>query len=161
MSDTQRYFSLRKPRPKSDDEMLALVDEAASESPSMGTKTGCAIQTPKGMTVLKGWNDLPAGVRKRKSRISGDGRHVWLEHAERAIIAYAARNGIALDGATMYLRWFPCSDYARAIVNAGIKRLVASEPDWNEDRYRFKEARTMLEEGGVTIDFKGSFERAA
>jgi dCMP deaminase len=47
-----------------------------------------------------------------------------VEHAERAAIYQAARYGMKTHDATMYCPWFACSDCARAIVAAGIKRVV-------------------------------------
>ena len=56
----------------------------------------------------------------------------------------------------MYLPWFPCMDCARAIVQVGIKRLVALRPDttdaqWGEQSAAaldlFKEAGTLRSVG--------------
>lgn len=44
-------------------------------------------------------------------------------HAERGAIAYAAKQGIALDGADMYVTTFPCSECANQLVVSGIKRI--------------------------------------
>lgn len=44
-------------------------------------------------------------------------------HAEQAAIAQAARNGVKIDGASMYVTTFPCPDCAQVIAEAGIKRL--------------------------------------
>jgi dCMP deaminase len=43
-------------------------------------------------------------------------------HAEQAVIAYAARHGIALRGADLYVTTFPCPPCANAIAFAGFKR---------------------------------------
>lgn len=45
-------------------------------------------------------------------------------HAERNAIAFAAKKGIALEGATMYVTSAPCYDCAMMIVQAGIKVVV-------------------------------------
>ena len=45
-------------------------------------------------------------------------------HAETNAIATAARRGIKIDGATMYVTSFPCLICMRAIVAAGIKKIV-------------------------------------
>ena len=46
-----------------------------------------------------------------------------VEHAERNLISYAARKGIALEGATLYVTHAPCIPCSRAILNAGIKEV--------------------------------------
>lgn len=48
-------------------------------------------------------------------------------HAERNIIFYAARKGIALEGATMYISHAPCIGCAQAMAAAGIVRVVFGE----------------------------------
>lgn len=48
-------------------------------------------------------------------------------HAENGVIAHAAREGIKLKGADMFVTTFPCGLCANAIVAAGIKRVFFSE----------------------------------
>ena len=45
-------------------------------------------------------------------------------HAEVNAIAKAARQGIAVSGASMYITSFPCLICMRAIVAAGIKKVI-------------------------------------
>jgi dCMP deaminase len=48
-------------------------------------------------------------------------------HAEMNAIVQAARYGISINGATIYCRMTPCLDCAKAIINAGIKRVVCEK----------------------------------
>lgn len=48
-------------------------------------------------------------------------------HAELNAILYAARNGTAIEGATMYVTLSPCNNCTKAIAQSGIKQLVYSE----------------------------------
>jgi len=48
-------------------------------------------------------------------------------HAEMNAIAQAAKNGVAIDGGTLYTTASACYDCAKVIVNAGILRVVAKE----------------------------------
>lgn len=43
-------------------------------------------------------------------------------HAEKALVAAAARNRIRLEGADVYLPVFPCPDCAKVLATAGIRR---------------------------------------
>lgn len=45
-------------------------------------------------------------------------------HSEIDAITTAAQNGIALDGATIYVTRYPCEACSRAIVSAGIRHVV-------------------------------------
>ncbi len=46
-------------------------------------------------------------------------------HAEQNAIAWAAREGIALMGGTMYSTLFPCQSCAKLIMQAGIEHVIA------------------------------------
>jgi dCMP deaminase len=129
---------------------IRMADIFAQASPDTSRKTGCVIQRGD-RTLMHGVNTFPRGV---KPRLSKPEKYAFTEHAERNAIYEAAQFGVALDGSTIYVNWFPCADCARAIVQSGIKKLVGYEPDWTETRYGFKDARTILEEGGVEIVFE-------
>ncbi|MBI2590227.1 hypothetical protein HYW32_04400 [Candidatus Berkelbacteria bacterium] len=47
-------------------------------------------------------------------------------HAEQSIIAEAAKRGIALEGATLYVTVFPCPICAKLVAYSGIKKLYFS-----------------------------------
>jgi dCMP deaminase len=49
-----------------------------------------------------------------------------MEHAERDAIYKAAFVGMQTEGATLYVPWFACADCARAIIAAGITRVVGN-----------------------------------
>ncbi len=49
-------------------------------------------------------------------------------HAEMSALMSCAKNGISVDGATLYCSTFPCHNYAKHIISAGIKRIVYIEP---------------------------------
>jgi dCMP deaminase len=54
-------------------------------------------------------------------------------HAEQSIIAQAAKEGLKLDGLSMYVTTFPCAPCSRSIVKAGIKKLFFKEGYSNLD----------------------------
>jgi len=57
----------------------------------------------------------------------------------------------------MYLRWFPCTDCARAIIQSGITDLVCSIPDFKDERWGedFKISFEMLKECGINLRYDG------
>lgn len=70
-------------------------------------------------------------------------------HAEMAAILACARNGISLQGATLYCSTFPCHNCAKHIVHAGLKRVVYIEP--------YPKSKTLdLYEDSVTITKQGN-----
>jgi dCMP deaminase len=64
-------------------------------------------------------------------------------HAEINAIANAAKHGIATEGADLYCTLSPCPICAKAIVNAGIKRVY-----YYED-YRIREGLQLLTRAGI------------
>lgn len=134
---------------------LEIVDRVASLSQDRNAQVGTAIVNANGRVLATGYNDLPLGVIDNDTRRTRPGKYVYTEHAERNAIYNAARNGIALKDSTMYQRWFPCAECARAIVSVGIQVLYCEEPNWNDPRWgaSFKDAHAILTECGVRIMF--------
>ncbi|HEX9169897.1 MAG TPA: deaminase [Roseiarcus sp.] len=125
---------------------------AASLSPNRVRKVG-AVLVARGGTEIMACNTFPAGVRDLEERHEGDGRFVWMEHAERHAIFIAARRGVATSGAHLTTTFFPCIDCARAIVDAGVACLHTPAPDFDDSVWgaSFSRSQTILTEGGVEI----------
>lgn len=59
---------------------------------------------------------------------SGESLHLCKAvHAEARAITNAAKYGISINGATLYVNVLPCTDCAKLIISAGIDRVVFSE----------------------------------
>lgn len=67
-------------------------------------------------------------------------------HAESNAIAKAARQGIKIDGATMFVTSYPCLICMRSIIAVGIKKVV-----YMNDFYKPHHLE-MLEKNGVAIE---------
>lgn len=126
-------------------------------------KVGAVVVDTSGSVIAEGANAPPTvfGLSREETEAAISQYPSWkyfmLEHAERNAI-YAARDGgVSLVGATMYGTLFPCADCARAIVAAGIGRLVVSTADndprrdekWR-DHYNY--ARQIFDMAGVAVD---------
>lgn len=70
----------------------------------------------------------------------------YVVHAEQNIIYYAAKEGISLDGGTLYITHSPCKQCSKAIIASGIKRVVYSR------NYRDENGIEFLKNNGVIID---------
>ena len=57
-----------------------------------------------------------------------NGGCIRVVHSEANAISQAARNGVNIDGATIYVILSPCRNCFKLIANAGIKRIVYKEP---------------------------------
>jgi dCMP deaminase len=67
------------------------------------------------------------------------------EHAEARLIAAAAREGVATDGAVMYVTDFPCPPCAKLIAGAGIRRL------YFRSGYAVLDGEDVLREASVEV----------
>lgn len=136
---------------------MGLCDQVASWSEDRDFHVGCVIVAPASHVVLAlGYNGLPRGVSasddRRFDRASGEKFH-WFEHAERNAIYNAARAGTSIDGCIAYVNRFPCADCGRALIQAGIVRVVAPpvpKADGALD-HSFQVSRTMLLEAGIDL----------
>jgi len=70
-------------------------------------------------------------------------------HAEQNAIAQAAKNGIALDGATMYIKMEHCFSCAKQIISTGIKKIVCQKK-----YHAGQHARKMLQDAGIKLIVK-------
>jgi dCMP deaminase len=125
---------------------------AAADSPNRVRQVGAVLVTGNG-SEISACNTFPAGVRDIDERHAGDGRFVWMEHAERRAIFEAARRGVATAGAHITSTFFPCIDCARAIVGAGIACLDTPAPAFDDPVWgaSFVRSQVILREGGVDI----------
>lgn len=138
--------------PTRDSDYMGFALAEARQSKDKSRQTGCVF-VREGRFLAAGYNSFPKGVAELPERYDRPLKYIFTEHAERVAIYYAASVGIALMCSTIYIPWFPCADCARALVGVGVRRLVCYEPDWNDPKYNFRDAETILREGGVIITY--------
>jgi dCMP deaminase len=68
-------------------------------------------------------------------------------HAEMNAITNAARVGVPIEGATLYCKFLPCYTCAKAIINAGVKRVVALK-----DYHTAKQTKNVFKKAGVKLE---------
>jgi dCMP deaminase len=111
----------------------------------MATQSHCqsrqaaAIIVKDGREIATGINGTVAGIincdqifpSKTSADWNRDAHHKFQLvngiHAEMNAIAYAAKNGIAIGGTTLYCTTEPCNDCLKTIMAAGIKRVIYAE----------------------------------
>ena len=143
--------------PSWDEYFTRMADLAATKSKDRGTRVG-AVVVGEGHTVLStGFNGFCRGVSDSiEERYQRPLKYLFTEHAERNSCYAAARNGVSLKGATLYMncKGYPCADCARAIIQSGIAEVVSRQGsfegkgDWAASCAVAKE---MLEEAGVKV----------
>lgn len=133
-----------------------LCRRASQASTDRDTQVGCVIV--KGSAVLvRGCNTLPEGLDDPTGERSvRPGKYEWIEHAERNAIYCAARTGIAVADARIYVELMPCVECARAIIQAGISEIIVSAERmarYESDKYSKQHAlaELMLRVAGVSV----------
>ena len=110
---------------------------------TVGTWSSCykddrhvgAVIVKNNRVLTTGYNGAPAGIKsctekgvclRQQLGIASGTRHelCYAVHAEQNAIIQAARLGISLEGATLYVTHQPCVICARMIINSGISRII-------------------------------------
>lgn len=138
-----------------DQRFLNLAVHVACWSKDPSTRVGAVIVGPDREILTTGYNGFPRGVNDDPERlIDRDTKLLFTDHAERNCVNHAARTGVRLKGATAYVTAPPCAGCARALIQAGITRVVYAPPPpglkqrWAAD---FNAAETMFKEAGISL----------
>lgn len=91
--------------------------------------------------------DELGGCLRQRMKIPSGQRHEICRavHAEQNAIIQAAKLGINVEGAQMYITTQPCFICAKMIINAGIKRIIMDEG------YPDRLAEEILQQAGVEV----------
>lgn len=112
---------------------LAVCRAVAARSKDPTTQIGCIIIGPAHEIRTTGYNSFPRNIKDDvPERLLRPEKYFWFEHAERNAIYNAARAGTPLEGCTAYVEVMPCMDCARAIVQAGISKVVVDSDRMQE-----------------------------
>lgn len=140
---------------------MALAELVAQWSKDRSRKAGAVIVDDRNVVLSLGWNGFPRKIDDDvEERHERPVKYLWTEHAERNAIYNAAANGFKCLGSKMYLNWYPCVPCARAIIQSGISKLVAMEPNWDDYQWKddFGVTKEMLSEAEVKVNFLGRRE---
>ena len=109
----------------------AMLASARSKDPS--TQVGAYITDDNNLPISVGYNGMPRGLNDDNAPWNSQGeetgdmlavKNTFVVHAELNAILNALQAGKSLVGTTMYVTLFPCNECAKAIIQAGIKKVV-------------------------------------
>lgn len=103
----------------------------AENSYCVRRQVGALIVKDK-MIISDGYNGTPSGFENVCEDEAGSTKPYVL-HAEANAITKVAKSANNCDGATLYVTASPCIECSKLIIQAGIKRVVYSEPYRNDD----------------------------
>lgn len=102
---------------------MGFATHAATKSKD-DTKVGAVLVGPDGEVRLTGYNGPPRGVRDLPERRVRPAKYTFVSHAEANIVAFAAREGIRTSGCTVYVTHACCCDCMKALIQAGVSRVI-------------------------------------
>lgn len=123
----------------------------ASKSKDPSTKVGAVIVGGSNAVLATGFNGPPQGVEDRPERFERPAKYDWTAHAERNAIDRAAREGVRLKGARMFVTHRPCNECTKSIIQAGIECVTVGSGRVTMD-LKEQVAREMLSEAGVKVE---------
>lgn len=155
---------MTEPRPTRDQILIAQAEIVAQRSTCSRAQVGVVI-AHESRVVAQGYNGAPAGMahcnhdcgcatrfithgspsmHSAGCPAQGGGCRTAV-HAEANAIAFAAKHGVATNGAHLYTTVAPCLPCSQLIVNCGIVRVAYVTP------YRYDEGIQLLMEAGIPV----------
>ncbi len=134
-------------RPSWDEYFLKLAMLASERATCPRMHCGCVIVKDR-YVLSTGYNgSLPGSPHcEDEGCLVVENHCVRTNHAEMNAICQAARHGVPLDGASAYVTNMPCTTCAKALVAAGIRRVVVFS-DFHDTL-----AERFFGESGVTLE---------
>src|SRR3954469_11838629 len=112
-------------------------------------RTG-AVLARRGRVLSTGFNGAAAGLphcsHDDPTSIKESDACRIAVHAELNAIAFAARYGVATEGAEMFATHMPCVACSQAIINAGVERVVYDQS------YRDASGVQMMMDAGLLVE---------
>ena len=142
-----------------DEYFINIAEQVKLKSKDNKTQIGVVIVGKDNEIVSTGYNSFPRGINddvlERQDRPE---KYFWFSHAETNAIVNCARIGVSTLGTTMYMTCgISCADCARAIIGAGITKVVfrstsvsANSAKWQESAQR---SNQMFKEAGIVIEY--------
>ncbi len=116
-------------KPSFNDIYMELAEKLALRSHCVKAQVG-AVLTKDTRIISLGYNGPPAGTHNCDIEFpvvgcprDSKGSCSLALHAEQNAILYAAKNGVSMENATLYVTLSPCISCARVIYTTGIKKV--------------------------------------
>ncbi|HLC59429.1 MAG TPA: deaminase [archaeon] len=129
---------------------------ASTDSQDLVTKNAVIIVSKDYEIIAYGANHFPSGVNPTEEQIKDrEWKYKHIIHSEQAAIFSAAKQGKSTYDTVMYEPWVPCTPCAKAVIDAGVKKMIGHKelimqtPErwWTDTDY----ALGLLEKAGVEM----------
>jgi dCMP deaminase len=121
-----------------DEYFMQIAEDVASRATCDRKHVGAVIVRDKSI-LATGYNGSIRGLPHcdEEGHLMEDGHCVRTIHAEANAVIQAARNGVRIEGASIYVTASPCWGCFKMIANAGLSRIVFGEFYRDERIFRF------------------------
>ena len=139
-----------------DEYFMGVAHLSGMRSKDPNTQVGACIVSPDNKILSMGYNGFPKGCsddefpwERENDKDSNLTKYPFVTHSElNAILNY---RGGSLEGTKLYVSLFPCNECAKAIIQAGIKKIV-----YDSDKYACSDStlasKRMLTAAGVSFE---------
>ena len=146
-------------RPNWDEYFIDIMEAISKRATCDRGRSGCVIARDN-VLLSSGYVGSPKGsphcddvghlMKTVTNEDESSSRHCMrTAHAEANAICQAAKNGVSINGATLYCRMVPCRNCAMLIANSGIVRVVAQIQYHGASSAESKE---ILKNAGVKLE---------
>ena len=144
-------------KPSFNDIYMELAEKLAKRSHCVKAHVG-AVLTKDTRIISLGYNGPPSGTHncdiewpEQGCPRDSKGSCSLALHAEQNAILYAAKNGVSMEGATLYVTLSPCISCARVIYTTGIKKVYFKDSYANFKGLASDEGVDFLKRFGVEV----------
>lgn len=141
-------------RPSWDSYFMQMAHVVAGRSTCLRRQVGAVVVKDK-QILSTGYNGSPSGLRHCEETgclrqilniPSGERTEICRAvHAEQNALVQAAKHGVAITGADIYITYQPCVLCMKLLINVGIRRVIYHYP------YPDRLALEMAEEAGIEL----------
>ena len=135
-----------------DEYFMGVAMLAARRSKDPNTQVGACIVSQDNIIISTGYNGMPKGCSDDLfpwDRSGEETKYPYVVHAELNAILNA--NGRDLRGSRLYVALFPCNECAKALIQAGVKRVV-----YLSDKYKDSDSTIASKQifDGCGVEYK-------
>ena len=136
-----------------DEFFMGVASLASRRSKDPNTQVGACIVNKNKVIISTGYNGMPIGCNDDDMPWCRDGafdksKYAYVCHAE--LNAILNSDGRSLKGSILYVTNFPCNECAKAIIQAGIRKVIFLE-DKYPDSDATKVAKMLFATCGVVV----------
>lgn len=131
---------------------------ASTRSKDPKNRVGACIINDDKKILSIGYNGLTKGMDDNRFDWLSSGEETgekmkikdyFVVHAERNAILNSRGSGDDLEGGTLYVTWFPCTECAKEIIQSGIKKVVYLRMYSKQDLVKI--SKKMFEAAGIEV----------